>query len=88
MGQWTNNDKSVYIREDLAYKIIRYTNLGVIGAVEFRKNLGITNNHSIQIERQITATIIKIFAKESMVRQCQILDYLIVLIYVLLVINW
>ena len=38
------DDKCVDIREDLAYKIIRYTNLGVIEAGEFRKNLGITNN--------------------------------------------
>ena len=72
MGQWTNNDKSVYIREDLAYKIIRYTNLGEIEAYEFRKNLGITNIQSIRIKREIIATIIKIFAKESMVGQCQI----------------
>ena len=72
MGQWTNNDKSVYIREDLAYKIIRYTNLGEIEADEFRKNLGITNIQSIRIKREIIATIIKMFAKESMVGQYQI----------------
>ena len=72
MDQWTNNDKSVYIREDLAYKIIHYTNLGVIEADEFRKNLGTTNNQSIRIERQIIVTIMKIFLKESMVRQYQI----------------
>ena len=72
MGQWTNNGKSVYIREDLAYKIIRYTNLGEIEADEFRKNLGITNIQSIRIKREIIVTIIKMFAKESMVGQYQI----------------
>ena len=41
MSKWINNDKSVHIREYLAYKIIRYTNLGVIEADEFRKNLGV-----------------------------------------------
>ena len=86
MGQWTNNDKIVYIREDLAYKMIRYTNLGVIEGDQFRKNLGITNNHSIRIEREIIATIMKIFVKESMRKQYQ--DYLVVLIYVFLLINW
>ena len=64
MGQWTNNDKSIYIHEDLAQNIICYTNLGVIEADEFRKNPGITNNQSIPIEREIIATIMKIFAKE------------------------
>ena len=44
MNQWTNNDKSVSIREDLDYNIIRYTNLGVIEADEFRKNLSVKNN--------------------------------------------
>ena len=44
MSKWTNNDKSVYIREDLAHRIICYTNLGVIKVDEFRKNLDITNN--------------------------------------------
>ena len=39
MSKWTNNGKSVYIREDLAFKTIRYTNLGVIEADEFRKIL-------------------------------------------------
>ena len=39
MSQWIDDDKSVYIREDLAYKRIRYANLGVIEAGEFRKNL-------------------------------------------------
>ena len=45
----------------------------MIEADEIRKNPGITNNQSIRIEREIIATIIKIFAKESMVRQYQIL---------------
>ena len=67
-----DDDKSVYIREDLAYRIIRYTNLGVIEADEFRKNLGIKNGQSIRIEREITATKMKIFEKENMVRQYQI----------------
>ena len=67
------DDKCVYIRKDLAYKIIRCTNLGVIEADEFRKNLGITNNQSIRIEREIIARKMKIFAKENMVRQYQIL---------------
>ena len=43
----------------------------MIEADEFRKNLGITNNESIQIEREIITTIMKILAKESMVRQYQ-----------------
>ena len=30
MNQLINDDESIYICEDLAYKIIRYTNLGVI----------------------------------------------------------
>ena len=67
------DDKCVDIREDIAYKIIRYINLGVIEAGEFRKNLGITNNQSIRIEREIIVTIMKIFAKENMIRQYQIL---------------
>ena len=48
MGQWTNNDKSIYIHEDLAQNIICYTNLGVIEADEFRKNPGITNINQFQ----------------------------------------
>ena len=35
MSKWTNDDKSVCIREDLPYKIIHHTNLGVIEADEF-----------------------------------------------------
>ena len=30
LSKWTNDDKSVYIREDLPHKIIRYSNLGVM----------------------------------------------------------
>ena len=47
MSQWINDDKRVYIREDLAYNLICYSNLGVIKAHKFRKNLGILNNQSI-----------------------------------------
>ena len=47
MSQWINDDKSVYICEDLAYKIIRYIILGVIEADEFRKNLGVKNDQSV-----------------------------------------
>ena len=47
MSQWINGDKCVYIREDLAYNLICYSNLGVIKAHRFRKNLGISNNRSI-----------------------------------------
>ena len=71
MSKWISNDKSVHIREYLAHKIIRYTNLGVIEADEFRIILGITNNQSVRKEREIIAIIMKIFAKESMVRQYQ-----------------
>ena len=73
MSQWNNEDKSVYIREDLAYKLICYINLGVIEADEFRKNLRVENDKSIRIEREIIALIVEIFAKENMVRQYQIL---------------
>ena len=41
MSQRINDDKSVYIREDLAYKIFCYTNLGVIEVDEFRKNFSV-----------------------------------------------
>ena len=68
-----DDNKSVYIREDLAYNLIHYINLGGIEADEFRKNLGITNNQStIRIERKMIAIIMKIFAKENMARQYQI----------------
>ena len=76
-SQWINDDKSVYIREDLAYKLILYINPGVIETNEFRKNLGFENDNSVRIEREIIVIIMKIF-----------LDYLIGLICVLLIINW
>ena len=65
MSQWISDDKSEYICEDLAYKIIRYFNLGVIEADEFGKNLSVKNDQSIRIEREMIATIMKIFAKEK-----------------------
>ena len=72
MGQWIDDNKSVYIREDLADYLICCNNLGVIKADEFKKNLGIKNNQSIRNERDIIAAIIKIFAKEIMVRQYKV----------------
>ena len=69
MSQWIDDNKNVYICGDLAYNLIRYNNLGVIKVGEFRKNLGISNNQSIQRERDIIAITMKIFAKGSMVRQ-------------------
>ena len=69
MNEWIDDDKSVYIREDRAYKVIRYINLGVTEADEFRKNLSVKNDQSIQIKRDIIAIIVKIFATEIMVRQ-------------------
>ena len=83
-NEWDeDDDKSVYICEDLACRIIRYTNLGVIETDEFRTNLGIKKDQSIRIEREIIATIMKIFAKEKMVRQYQIpgLRYLVSLCF-------
>ena len=47
ISQWINDDKSVYICEDLAYKLICYINPGVIEANEFRKNLEVENDKSI-----------------------------------------
>ena len=41
----------------------------MIEANEFRKNLGVENDKSIRIEREIIAIIMKIFAEENMVRQ-------------------
>ena len=64
MSQWISDDKSVYICEDLAYKIIRYFNLGVIEADEFGKNLSVKNDQPIQLEREMIATIMKIFAQK------------------------
>ena len=61
-----DDDKSVYIPEDLAYKIICYINLHVIEGDDFRKHLGVKNDQSILIEREIIAIIMKIFAKENM----------------------
>ena len=61
MGQWIDVNKSVYIRDDIANNLIRYNGLRVIKTDEFRKNLGISNN---QTERDIIATIMKIFAKK------------------------
>ena len=55
MSQWINYGKSVYIREDPAYNLILYINLGSIKADEFRKNLGITNSESIGIEKEMIA---------------------------------
>ena len=72
MNEWTDDDNSVYICEDLAYNIIRYINLDVIKADEFRKNLGVKNDQSIRIEREMIAIIMKIFAKENMIRQYRI----------------
>ena len=77
---------NVYICENLAYKIIHYTNLDAIKADEFRNNLGVKVDQSIWIERKMIAIVIKIFAKESML-SVKFLDYLIKLICVLLLIN-
>ena len=63
MDTWIDDNKSVYVCQDLGY------NPGVIEANEFRKNLGVENENSIRIEREMIAIIIKIFAKEIMVRQ-------------------
>ena len=64
-----NDDKSVYIREDLAYNLICYSNLGLIKGDKIRKNIGISNNQSIRRERKIIAKVIKIIAAKSMARQ-------------------
>ena len=53
MRQWIDGNKSVYIREDLAYYLIRYNNLGIIKADQFRKSLGIKNNQAIENKREI-----------------------------------
>ena len=60
------------LKEDLAYNLIRYINLGVIKADEYRKILGVWRNRSIRRERDIIASIMKIFTRESMVRQNKI----------------
>ena len=62
----------MYIFEDLGCNLIRYNNLGIKKAHEFRKNLGITNIQSIQRERNIKAIVMREFAKENMVRQYKI----------------
>ena len=84
MSQWINDDKSVYICEDLAYKIICYIILGVIEADEFRKNLAAKNDQSVWIEREMIATAMRIFAKENIIRQYKIpgLPYLVDLCFI------
>ena len=62
----------MYICEDLGCNLIRYNNLGIIKADEFRKNLGITNIQSVRRERDIKAIVMREFAKENMVRQYKI----------------
>ena len=44
----------------------------MIEANEFRKNVGVENEKSIRIEREMVAIIMKIFAKEILVRQYEI----------------
>ena len=73
MSQLIDDNKSVYIPEDLTYNLIRYNNLGVIKVDEFRKVLGISNNfNQFEEKKTIIALIMKIFAKESMARQYEI----------------
>ena len=55
MSQWIDDNKSVYIHEDLAYNLSCYNNLGVIKVDDVRKNLGISNNQSIRRERDINS---------------------------------
>ena len=55
MSQWIDDNKSVYIHEDLAYNLSRYNNLDVIKVDDVRKNLGISNNQSIRRERDINS---------------------------------
>ena len=56
----------------------------MIEANEIRKNLAVENDQSVRIEREIIAIIMKIFAKENMVRQSKIsgLPYLVHLCFV------
>ena len=68
-GKSIDDYKSAYLCEDLAYKLIFYTNADMIEVNEFRKKLGIENEQSIRIEREIIALIMKIFAKEIKVMQ-------------------
>ena len=69
MDKWTEDKKNVYVRKDLVYNLICFTNLGVIEADELREDLGITHSQQIRIEREIIALIMTIFAKEIMVSQ-------------------
>ena len=72
MGQWIDDNKSVYIYADLAYNLICYNKLCVIKVDEFRKNVRILNNQSIRREREIILIIMEVFARESMARQYKI----------------
>ena len=56
----------------------------MIEADEFRKNLDFKNYQSIRIEREMIVKVMKIFAKENMVRQYQIpgLSHRVVLCFV------
>ena len=53
MCQRINDNKSVYIRKDFPYYLIRYNNLRVIKGDEFRKNLGLKNSQSVRNKREI-----------------------------------
>ena len=75
MNQWIDDDKSIYLREDLTFNLIRFTNLGVTKADELRKNLWILNNQSIRRERKIIAITMKIFIMESTMRQYKSMFY-------------
>ena len=70
--KWIYDDKSVYNRENFAYRLIHYIHPRVVEADEFRKNLGVENDKSIRIETEIVDVTMKIFAKENLVRQYQI----------------
>ena len=52
MGQWIDDNKSVYICEDLAYFLICYNNLGAIKADESRKNLGIKITNQFEMKER------------------------------------
>ena len=68
MGQWIDDNKSVSVREDLAYNLICYINTLAIKTDEFKNKNGITNNQSARREIDIIVTIMKVFAEENMVR--------------------
>ena len=53
MCQRINDNKSVYIRKDFPYYLIRYNNLRVIKGDEFRKSLGLKNSQSVRNKREI-----------------------------------